>query len=85
MSWSQARYVESLIKQGGHEALFGRRAALTLALPGSTGIRVHASVSNVSKRTKLEAEKNKWAVRSGVGLSGEQVPFGVWEACPSNI
>lgn len=66
----QARYVECLIKVGGQDALFNRKAALTLALPGTAGIQAHASVTDDAKRRRMVMEKDKAAVAAGLGLLG---------------
>ncbi len=67
----QARYVECLLKVGGQDALYNRKAALTLALPGSTGVTVHASAVDSAKRTRMLKEKNVAALRAGVGVAGQ--------------
>ena len=69
----QAVYVEALIKCQGHDALYDRKAALTLVLPGASGVEMHASVLDEKKRRRLEQEKNKAAIQAGL-LLGECQP-----------
>ncbi|KAL4458333.1 hypothetical protein ABPG75_013198 [Micractinium tetrahymenae] len=66
-----ARYVESLLKLGGHDGLYNSKAALTLALPGSTGVQVHSNVADPAKRAKLAAEKDRAASAAGVGVADD--------------
>lgn len=67
----KARYVMCLIKLKGQDDLHDRKAAVTLALPGSTGVQVHASAVDTAKRAKMVLEKNRAAMGAGLGILEE--------------